>query len=70
MTNQTKLAALRIAAGLSQAQLAAAAEIKLGTLQKYESRERNINAMNILIAYKLSKVLSCTIEDLLEPTEK
>lgn len=62
----TKLQNIRKAKGLSQAQLAVAAEVNVRMLQKYEQGERSINKAEALTVYKLAQVLGCSVEDLLE----
>ena len=57
---------IRLEKGFSQSQLSQAARVPLKTLQKYESGERDINHCKIITAYRLSIVLECNIEDLIE----
>ena len=57
---------LRRAAGLSQAQLAEKAGIKLGTLKKLESGERSIGKSQVDTVLPLAKVLGVTIEQLVD----
>lgn len=61
-----KLKEMRESKGLSQSQLADMAGINFRTLQNYEQGTRNINKMNSIDLYKLSKVLGCKMEELLE----
>ena len=63
---ETNLKIIREAAGLSQAQLAEKAEVNLRNIQMYEQRKNNIDKAQVNLIYKLSKVLGCSIEDLLE----
>lgn len=57
---------LRIAAGMSQKELAMAADIPLKTIQQYEQRQKNINKARAECVIRLSRVLQCEPEDLLE----
>ena len=52
--------------GLSQAELAKQADVNLRNIQMYEQRVNNIDKAQAHILYKLSLVLGCDIEDLLE----
>lgn len=61
-----KLQTIRLERGLTQAQLAEASGVNLRILQQYESGKNNINNAAAIRLYKLSKVLGCSIEDLLE----
>lgn len=62
----TNLKRLREAAGLSQSQLAKAADLGLKGMQYYEQRIRDINKAQAGTLYRLAKVLNCSMEDLLE----
>ena len=63
---QTNLKILRIISGLSQAQLAALTDIPVRTIQQYEQRRKNINKAQAETLLKLSKVLNCSVEELME----
>lgn len=63
---ETNLARLRKNRGLSQAQLAKAADISVRSIQLYEQRQTNINKAQHNHLKSLSKALGCTIEDILE----
>lgn len=52
--------------GLSQAELADRSGINLRNIQMYEQRGNSIDKAQAQILYKLSRVLGCEIEDLLE----
>lgn len=56
----------RLAAGLSQSQLAAAARVPLRTLQQYEQGQKNINHARADYLESLARVLCCKTSDLLE----
>lgn len=62
----SKLQELRKKKGLSQSQLAAAADVPIKTIQKYESGERDINKAQLQTAVALAKALDCKAEDLVE----
>ncbi len=64
----TRLYERRKNVGLSQAELAREAGVSLRQIQLYEQGQRDINKAAAITLYKLSKVLFCTVEDLLEPT--
>lgn len=66
----SKLQDRRKAAGLSQSQLTAKVEgLTLRTLQYYEQGALDINKAAALIVWRLSVVLGCRVEDLLEIEE-
>lgn len=52
--------------GLSQRELAARSEVPLRTIQQYEQRQKNINHARTDYVLRLSNVLCCRPEDLLE----
>lgn len=62
----TYLKKLRQHAGLSQKELAIRADIPVKTIQQYEQRQKNINKAQVESIIKLSRVLCCSPEDLLE----
>ena len=62
----TNLKKIRQARGLSQSKLASLAEVELRSIQMYEQRRNDINKAQVETIYKLSRVLGCNIEDLLE----
>ena len=63
---QTNLKRIREAAGLSQSQLAGQAEVSLRSIQMYEQRNKDINKAQAMTLAKITRVLGCDIEDLLE----
>lgn len=63
---ETNLKIYRQRANLSQKELAVLSEIPLRTIQHYEQRQKNINKAQAEYLVKLSKALSCNVEDLLE----
>lgn len=63
---ETNLAKLRKNSGLSQSQLAKAADVSVRFIQMYEQRQTDINKAQYNNLKAISKVLGCEIEDLLE----
>ena len=63
---ETNLKRIRTVYGCTQAELAERAGVSLRSIQMYEQRNKNINKANVDTLYRLSKVLGCTIEDLIE----
>ena len=63
---ETNLKRIRIAAGLSQSQLATKSLVSIRNIQMYEQRQNNINKAQGDILLRLSKTLGCKIEDLFE----
>lgn len=62
----SKLQAIRQARGLSQAELARAADVGVRNIQLYEQGVNDIDRAQARTLYRLSRVLGCRIEDLLE----
>ncbi len=67
---QSRLQYYRKRLGLSQRQLAEAAEIPVRTIQQYEQRQKNINKAQAAYMLRLAKVLNCHVEQLLEYKEE
>lgn len=65
----SKLQEKRIAAGLSQSQLAKAAGVAVGVLQHYEQGTRNIDGVKVGTLADLAAALGCKIYDILESPE-
>ena len=65
-SGETNLARFRKNRGLSQSQLAKAADISVRSIQLYEQRQTDINKAQHKHLKALSQVLGCTIDDLLE----
>lgn len=61
-----KLKDKRTAAGLSQSELAKATGVNVRLIQDYEQGHKNINRAAAETIYKFSKVLGCTMEELIE----
>lgn len=56
----------RLAAGLSQNELAVASGVPLRTIQQYEQKQKDINAAKAQSVISLAKALNCSAEDLME----
>lgn len=65
-TTDTKLKQIRTTYGCTQAELANRSGVSLRSIQMYEQRNKNINKASAETLYRISKVLGCTIENLLE----
>ena len=63
---QTRLRMRRENYGLSQSELAEYAEVPLRQIQLFEQRQRDINKTASGTLFRISKALSCRMEDLLE----
>lgn len=62
----TKLKRIRESRGLSQSELALNSGVHLRSIQMYEQKVNDIDKAQAQTLYKLSRVLGCDIEDLLE----
>ena len=62
----TNLKRIRTTCGYTQAELARRSGVGLRSIQMYEQRNKDINKASVEAVYRLSKVLGCTIEDLIE----
>lgn len=62
----TRLASLRKEAGLSQQDLAYCAHVSLRSIQMYEQRKKDVNHAQAASLARISRVLGCRVEDLLE----
>ena len=63
---ETKLKRIRESRGLSQADLASESGVHIRSIQMYEQKSNDIDKAQAKTLYKISRVLGCTIEDLLE----
>ena len=63
----TRLRRQRLAAGLSQSELAALSGVNIRNIQQYEQRAKDINRAAAISLQSLARVLGCRIESLLEP---
>ena len=64
--SETNLKQYRLAAGLSQSELAEVSGVPVRTIQQYEQRVKNINAAKAESVIALSKALECPVEMLME----
>lgn len=64
--SESKLKTIRENRGLSQSELAAQSGVKLRSIQMYEQKVNDIDKAQGQTLYKLSRVLGCTVEELLE----
>lgn len=62
----SRLKAYRQACNLSQSKLAKRAEVPIRQIQMFEQGQRDINKLQALNLFKISKALHCRMEDLLE----
>lgn len=62
----TNLKILRRQAGLSQRRLAELSGVPLRTIQQYEQRQKNINKAQVEYLMRLSHILHCRVDDLVE----
>ena len=62
----TNLKRIRTSYGCTQAELAKRSGVSLRSIQMYEQRNKDINKASAETLYRISKVLGCAIEDLLE----
>lgn len=64
--SETNLKRIRADYGITQAELAKRSGVSLRSVQMYEQRNKDINKASADTMYRLSKVLGCTMEDLIE----
>ena len=64
--SETNLKRFRTAYRLTQTELAKHSGVSLRSIQMYEQRNKNINKANADTLLSLSKILGCTMEDLIE----
>ena len=62
----TNLKRIRISYGCTQKELAKRSDVSLRSIQMYEQRNKDINKASAETLYRISRVLGCAIEDLLE----
>ena len=62
----TNLKRIRTAYGCTQAELAKRSGVSLRSIQMYEQRNKDINKVSAETLLRLSKVLGCIMEDLME----
>lgn len=61
-----RLKELRLLNNLSQSELSKQSHIPLRTIQAYEQNQRKISGMKINKLIKLTEILKCNINDLIE----
>ena len=66
MLSRNELKRIRNLSGLSQQQLADLSGVSVRQIQLFEQRQRDINQTRAIDILKLSRVLGCKNEDLLE----
>lgn len=66
---ETRLKIIRESRNISQTELAELSGVKLRSIQMYEQKVNDIDKAQARTVYKLSRVLGCTVEDLLENPE-
>ena len=66
---ETHLKTIRENRGISQTELSKLSGVKLRSIQMYEQKVNDIDKAQAGTLYKLSRILGCTIEDLLENPE-
>lgn len=65
-TAPTRLAFLRKQRGLTQQQLAEAADVSLRMIQLYEQRQNDLSKAGAGVVMRLAHVIGCSVEELLE----
>ena len=65
-TRSTRLKRLRVARGLTQAELSRMSDVSLRSIQQYEQRKKDINKAQAFSVYRLARVLGCQMEELME----
>ena len=63
---ETQLKYFRTYANYTQQELAHRSGVSLRSIQMYEQRQKDINKASADTLYRLSKMLHCSIEDLME----
>ena len=66
---ETRLKTIRENRGISQTELSKLSGVSIRSIQMYEQKVNDIDKAQVGTIYKLSRVLGCTIEDLLENPE-
>ena len=63
---ETNLKRIRTTYGISRSELAKESGVTLRSIQMYEQRRKDINKASVETLYRLSKVLGCSVENLIE----
>lgn len=66
---ETNMKRLRAIYGCSQSELAKSSGVSLRSIQMYEQRKKDINKASAETLLRISKVLGCTMEDLIEKND-
>lgn len=66
LQKETNLAIYRKTANLSQSELSKYSQVSLRSIQLYEQRQLDVNMAPSVKLFQLSRVLGCSMEDLLE----
>lgn len=69
INQETQLKRIRENRGISQMELSKLSGVNLRSIQMYEQKVNDIDKAQAATVYKLSRVLGCTIEDILENPE-
>ena len=69
IVQETHLKVIRENCGISQIELEKFSGEKLRSIQMYEQKVNDIDKAQVGTIYKLSRVLECMVEDLLENSE-
>ena len=69
INQETQLKRIRENRGISQTELSKLSGVNLRSIQMYEQKVNDIDKAQAATVYKLSRVLGCTIEDILENPE-
>lgn len=69
INRETRLKYIHENRRISQAELSELSGVKLRSIQMYEQKVNSIDKAQAGTIYKLSRVLECTVEDLLENPE-
>lgn len=70
IVQEPRLKTIRESRGLSQSELAKLSGVNLRSIQLYEQKVNDIDKAQVGTVYKLSRVLGCTVEELLEEPVK
>ena len=62
----SRLKALRESRGLSQSELASASGVNLRSIQLYEQGVNDIDKAQVITLYRLSRIIGCRVEDLMQ----
>lgn len=66
----TKLKTIRTSKNMTQRELSEVSGVNLRILQHYEQGFKDINKAQAITVYNLAQVLNCSVEDLLELSDR